>query len=61
MKALTLGAWIILSLSILNESWFWILLGLVLIFFAFLHVWRICQQFRDFQVEIHENIFLKKW
>jgi len=56
MTELMLGAWIILSLSILHKSWFWALSGLVLIFFAFLHVWRLRQKLRDFQMEIHENI-----
>jgi len=59
MTKLMLGAWIILSLSILNESWFWTLSGLVLIFFTFLHIWRLWQQLRDFQMELTENIFIE--
>jgi len=46
--------------SVFNEPCFWILLGLVLIFFAFCYALLLFQQIRDLQIEILENIFLER-
>ena len=54
------GNWEMDDVSIFNESWFWILQGLVLILFAFFHIWRCLQQLMIYQLEILENIFLEK-